>query len=295
MATATHRVESSQQESGNNQPAEATTSNAADASGHNGCECDFEQQVSSVIEQQVVPKLLNSHQAESGDEPTVRGCCAEQVAQFTDLVLNCPDEEAIPACFDQLRAEGYSIGTLYLDLLTPTARRLGDYWKEDLCSFADVTLGLCRLQHLLHLHGADFWIPLDDAKERRRIMLAPSAGEQHSFGLLMVAEFFRRGGWDVWSGPGATTSEMAGIVHDEWFEVVGLSLSAENRIDTLEADIRAIRRRSRNQEVQVLVGGQVFIDHPDWALDVGADDTAANGHQAVDQANSLVSEAGNGS
>ena len=34
----------------------------------------------------------------------------------------------------------------------------------------------------------------------RRALLVSVPGEQHSFGVTMVAEFFRRAGWDAWTG-----------------------------------------------------------------------------------------------
>ena len=38
--------------------------------------------------------------------------------------------------------------------------------------------------------------------EAHRILLLPVPGEQHSFGLLLLAEFFRRAGWHVVRRPG---------------------------------------------------------------------------------------------
>ena len=45
---------------------------------------------------------------------------------------------------------GASVETLYLDLLAPTARHLGDLWDADVCDFTEVTVGLGRLQQVLH-------------------------------------------------------------------------------------------------------------------------------------------------
>ena len=38
---------------------------------------------------------------------------------------------------------------LFLRLLAPAARRLGELWEGDLCTFTDVTIGLSHLQQVL--------------------------------------------------------------------------------------------------------------------------------------------------
>jgi methanogenic corrinoid protein MtbC1 len=123
---------------------------------------------------------------------------------------------------------------------------------------------------------------------RRRIALLPVPGEQHSFGLLMVAEFFQRAGWDVWSEPASTEAELLAVVEQEWFAVIGLSVGCDSLVARLPALLRAIRRTSCNPEIGVMVGGRVFSESPGLAALVGADATAADGRQATLQAETLL-------
>ena len=122
----------------------------------------------------------------------------------------------------------------------------------------------------------------------RRILLVPAPGEQHTFGLAMVATFFRRAGWTVWSEPLACSNDLVGIVRNEWFSVVGFSLSCASRMEALATHIRRVRRASRNPAVGILVGGQVFLERPELVVLVGADATAVDGRQATLQAENLV-------
>jgi len=105
--------------------------------------------------------------------------------------------------------------------------------------------------------------------------------------LLMVSEFFRRAGWDVWSNPSASSNSLIDIVRSEAFDMIGFSASTDKQIDLMSATIRSIRRKSCRQAMGVLVGGRVFNEHPDLAAMVGADLTASDGRQAVLQADNL--------
>ena len=149
-------------------------------------------------------------------------------------------------------------------------------------------MALCRLQQLLHELGPAFRGEVEHREHGRRALLVPVPGEQHSFGLFMVAEFFRRAGWDVASGPPGSVAELVRLVRGEWFAVVGLSVSSDAKLDALASSIRAIRRASRNRAIGVLAGGPVFLEHPELVALVGADATATDGRQATVQARNLL-------
>jgi len=183
---------------------------------------------------------------------------------------------------------GVPLESVYLDLLAPTARRLGRLWDEDQSDFMQVTIGLWRLQEVLHELGPAFLNESESSEPGRRVFLVPVPGDQHTFGAVIVAEFFRRAGWDVWDDPGASKEEIVRIVRSEWFSVVGLSVSCEQHIEGLASVIRAIRRASRNPSIGIMVGGQPFIDHPERVALVGADATASDGRQATLQAQKLL-------
>jgi methanogenic corrinoid protein MtbC1 len=243
------------------------------------------------IEVEIIPRLVLARRAAIGGAPVsaadglIPG--AEEVAALARLVL-AQDGGAASSYVESLRTRGTSIEVLYLELLAPAARRLGELWTADICDFAEVTVGLCRLQQVLHELGPAFRSETDHLDHGRRVLLLPVPGEQHSFGVYMVAEFFRRAGWDVWSGAVESSKELVRIVRRERFAVIGLSVSADNQVDTLSSSIRAVRRASRNRGIGVLVGGPVFVEHPELVPLVGADATAVDGRQAVQQARNLL-------
>ncbi len=246
------------------------------------------------IEADVVPRLVMARRVPVLAVGAVRGdtpdACAEAVVDFTQIVLTRPSG-AGATFVETMRANGATAEKVFVDLLTPTARRMGDLWVADLCSFADVTLGLLRLQHLMRDLSPAFQSEKKRQWHGRQILLLPQPGEQHTFGLLMVAEFFQRAGWDVWSRPLASATEMGGIVHRQWFSIAGLSVSSERHLEALSLGIKDIRRDSRNPAIAVMVGGSLFVDHPELVAQVGADATAADGLQATMRAEDLLAKA----
>jgi methanogenic corrinoid protein MtbC1 len=244
------------------------------------------------IEGEIIPRLMLAHRG-GAVEPSTAGAVGSPAASGSDvalmarLVLKQDPSEAL-AHLDALRKRGVPLDALYLELLAPAARYLGELWEADLCDFTEVTFGLWRLQQLVRELSPAFQHEAEFREHDRRALLLPAPGEQHSFGLFMVAEFMRRAGWDVWAGPAVPLDELLSTLRSEPFAVVGLSVSCESRLDGLASCIHALRRASRNRRIGVMVGGQVFKERPELVALVGADATALDGRQACLQAEGLL-------
>jgi MerR family transcriptional regulator, light-induced transcriptional regulator len=244
------------------------------------------------IEDEIIPRLMLAHRA--GSEPVLRSVAgagqaitADDVKHFAKLVLSHEEDIAF-ASVETLRARGVSVEGIYLELLAPTARYLGKLWEEDLCNFTDVTVGLGRLQRVLRELSPALGRSVEHPSQGRRVLLLPSPGEQHTFGLVMVAEFFRRAGWDVTGGAWAAGADAAELVSAEWFDVVGFSLGSEVHVGALANSVRAVRHATCNQHVAVLVGGPLFGIHPEFMGQVGADGMTIDGREAPALAESLI-------
>lgn len=243
----------------------------------------------STIETEIIPRLVQAHRM-PGAAPAVmvvrpRAGAVEELAQ---IIL---DNRAGMAAghIDALRVDGVSLETIYLDVLTPAARLLGEMWDADLCDFTQVTIGLWRLQQLMYELSPAFQDDAQRGVQIHRAMLVPVPGSQHTLGLLMVAEFFRRAGWGVWGDPAAAEAELVEAAQTSWFDIVGFSVGAVSQLSNLKAAITAIRRASLNPSIAVMVGGPVFIDTPALVAEVGADGTAADAARAVEAATALIS------
>jgi methanogenic corrinoid protein MtbC1 len=261
------------------------------SNGHRSHTAQRVEQLARAVEQEVVPRLIlarrSIHEATSvtvGGEPGLR---AEQAVELARLSLD-GDLGVMIAYVETLHGVGIPVESLYLQLLAPAARHLGELWAADLCTFAEVTLGLMRLQQVMRALSPAFQSEHVTPHCEHQVLLTPIPGEQHSFGLFMVAEFFHRDGWHIWSGPLASLDELANLVRGQRFAIVGLSVSSEAKLDELTATIRAIRRASLNRRVGVMVGGQLFAEHPEVAPMVGADATAKDSRHAIEQAHCLL-------
>ena len=242
------------------------------------------------VEDEVIPRLLMSRQPLSTARARAEAPrpSSEQVSRLVSLVLDADQAKAI-AYVEAMQNGGASIESLFLELLTPAARRLGEMWTEDECTFSDVTMGMIRLGNVMRLLSRAFAGEYKQGVSLPSILLVQMPGEQHGFGLAMVAQFFRRAAWNVRLQPTATSADLVSLVREHWFGIVGISVACSDRLEALAADIVAIRKHSRNRAIGVMVGGPPFLSHPQLASMVGADATAADGRQAVRQAMSLVS------
>jgi methanogenic corrinoid protein MtbC1 len=235
------------------------------------------------IEADVIPRLVQAHRhtTPAANTATLSSPTqsSDQVAGFVALIVGDSDFD-VQAAVDAKRRSGTSVEALYLDLFAPAARLLGEMWSDDLCDFSTVTVALGRLQRLLRELSPAFGTEIEYPANGRRALFAQAADEQHSFGLSMVAEFFRREGWDVFGVIGGAIDDPVVRVRKEWADVVGLSIGSERRLDWLRRCIADVRAASRNPGVVVMVGGPIFTLHPDWVASVGADATARDARDA---------------
>jgi len=232
------------------------------------------------IETDVIPRLVQAHR--SGAANPQPGSAAPQptdIDKFLQQIVLGSEPETL-ALIEGLRERGVSVESLYIDLFGPVARRLGEMWDDDACDFSTVTVALGRLQRLLRELSPAFGTEIEHPANGRRALFVQPRDEQHSFGLSMVAEFFRRDGWDVIGGVGGAVASPVALVRDEWVDVIGFSVGSDLRLPWLQETIAAVRAASRNTALGVLVGGPPFVTQPELALQLGADGTARNGKEA---------------
>lgn len=236
----------------------------------------------TTLETDIIPRLARVHRTQESF-PTRRELPvvidAGDVDRFSRALISVHDKQA-RRTVETLLNMGLHRETLYIDLFAPAARCLGDLWVEDECTFGDVTVGLGRMQFLMHELIASAPLVIEAPMDGHRVLLLASPGEQHTLGLSIVSEFFRAARWDVTCTTDTQAPDPVSTVKSEWFDVIGFSAGTHTRLDWLAIAIADVRRASRNSAIVALVGGPVFSIHPEYVATVGADASAPDGQQA---------------
>jgi methanogenic corrinoid protein MtbC1 len=206
-----------------------------------------ERTVDRTIETELVPRMLMAHQtAPAAPLPVangVRTLTPHDIPSFLEEVLGT-DDAAAAAYVRQLLAEGVSVESIYLELLSPAARELGLRWEDDECSFVDVTVAMGRLQRVLRELSQVFQSEGSEPAKEGQVLLTCLPGEQHTLGLIMVAEFLIRDGFRVHVGTPWSEADLLTMVRTEWFDVIGFSAGCESRLSVLKREIHRIRSNS---------------------------------------------------
>ncbi|MBA3837544.1 MAG: cobalamin-binding protein [Zymomonas sp.] len=246
--------------------------------------------LSAVIEHEIIPRLVASRPRRP--VLAVAGAPGASIADadfevFVPLALSAEADDLLDHA-EGLIARGVSIDTLLVDLLAPTARILGEYWESGRCDFVDVTMGMWRLQEVVHELSARVPVTLPYGKGWRALF-SPVPGDQHSFASVVLDEIFAREGWFTDRLGETTAPALLDKVAADWFDLIGLTIGCASHMAALPSFIAALRGVSVNPRLVVMVGGGIFVEAPSLAAEVGADGTAADARQAVNVASKLVS------
>jgi methanogenic corrinoid protein MtbC1 len=182
------------------------------------------------------------------------------------------DADAGTAVIARLQADGVPIDEIYTVYLAAAARRMGEKWESDEISFTDVTSAASRILAILRALRDPFRSTRPFSDRSALFLAVPD--EQHTIGVTMAADLFRREGWDV--------DLMIGASHDDVIDRVGTSdalvvgLTAHGR-QSLAALIRLILAiRVVNPAVNVLVCGHIVEEADDVIALIGADGYASD-------------------
>lgn len=246
--------------------------------------------LNEVVGREILPRLARARRGLTANQ-TAAHAIATTEGDTQELVrlLVRGETTDIMGFIEALRRRGVTAESLYIGILPDAARCLGVLWQEDRSDFLQVTIGLGHLQHVARTLSPEFQADAPrGANTAGSILLLPAPNEQHTLGLLILAEFFRRSGWHVAGGPVSAGVGPAGMVRRAWFDVVGFSVASEDRTQELAQCIHRVRRASRNPTLGVMVGGPLFLAHPELVARLGADSAAVDAPGAVRQASDLM-------
>jgi len=245
----------------------------------------------SIVESQIIPGLLNSERIRRPHLSLVSSSHAkpsqQEIEVFIDLCVSESSKDAQSFVDDFLDA-GLSTEDVFLNLIAPAARNLGSEWDDDRMDFSQVNLGLVRLHSIAN--EIRFTSKSDQfAKAKaRRVMIASAPGSMHMLGTTIVADFFRKEDWQVVVAISSSANELIQTVSNEWFDVLGLSLSIDQQLTGLADLIDQFKNLSLNPRMVVMLGGPIFYAKKLDANDFGANGICDNAKHAVSLAVSLL-------
>ena len=248
----------------------------------------------ALVESEIIPRLMVAHGREGDDLVTAAAAPHDPTISYHEAKAFAPlaitlDASALLDHVDIFVQRGVTIDTIFVDLLAPAARHLGEMWDEDTADFVTVTMALWRLQEVVRELSARVPVRGSVGEDHvRTALFAVMPGDDHSFGTVIVEDVFRRAGWATDLMTDTSTSTLLAMVARNHYDLVGLTVSGTVCADDAPSLINAVRSVSRNPFVGIMVGGSIFNVAPQLAIDIGADATAPDALQALTVAATLV-------
>ncbi|MGB3471258.1 MAG: cobalamin-dependent protein [Erythrobacter sp.] len=252
--------------------------------------------VNAVLEGDIIPRLLMAHASglpdgarEVGSRPGLE-IDPEDMQRFADLPLKLEAPSLLEEV-DRFLDQGVSVEAIYLDMLAPAARRLGEMWTNDECDFVDVTMGLWRLQEVMREVSMRSPVPIMGSEAPRSALFCPIPGDVHSFGAQMIEEVFARAGWQSEVMLQPERRELLDLLARKPVDVLGLTVSRSCPGSALASLIKAARSVAVNPHLSIIVGGHMINQKPGIVAEIGADGTGDDARAALETAERLVAGA----
>lgn len=208
-----------------------------------------------------------------------------QAQQYKDLLLTAKKQEALQL-IEGLADSHISIRNIFLDILQPVQREIGNLWHANKISVAQehYSTGLTQLSM------ARLYPRLFNAEPKKYNMVAACvSGELHELGLRMVTDIMEMEGWDTcFLGANTPNDAIIQTILERKADLMAISVTFALNLHKAEALISKIRSNSELQHVKIMVGGYPFLHDGNLWKRIGADSFATDASLAAKIAVSLV-------
>ncbi|MFN8110370.1 MAG: cobalamin-dependent protein [Thermoleophilia bacterium] len=196
------------------------------------------------------------------------------------------DEDGMRTAVWQAVGRDARLDEVYLDLMAPVLREVGERWLAGTASVAQ--------EHFCTTAVLRFMGELRDLRPPApvtglRVVLAGVETSRHDVGLQMVGDLLDADGWRVFSlGTDLPATAIRGAVAQIRPDLLGLSASAPTGLRTVKEVVDAIRGTRVLDGLPVMVGGLAFTQPQRQVREAGADGWAADARDAVHTARRLL-------
>lgn len=179
-----------------------------------------------------------------------------------------------PLAFEELKPElkrARITAALLADVYIPeVARRLGQAWMDDCASFAEVTMGVARMQAILREIGSAWIADASGQVDGPTLLVVLPIGEQHTLGAMVLAGQLRRLGVSVSMQIAPSVADLGAYVAARRFDGAMISVAGDGALETCAKLIKIIKSSSVTP-IKVAVGGALLETGNDLLQLTGAD------------------------
>lgn len=229
---------------------------------------------------QATPQARRDHAPNALDE--------EEINRIADLLLNA-EEDAFEYAIKTHKAHGVPIDYIVLDLIPEIARKLGKHWEEDSLSFADVSIGVNKLERVIYKLDYLFQANQLERQQNKSIFVSGCPGSQHSLGTLIFTNFLTFSGWQVHRPNKVNIDCMVEGVESKNHQALAISVATNEQLEQLPSLISLLRQKSKNPKIIVLIGGPLYNKTPDAFDDIQADIKACSPEESVQKLEQYLS------
>jgi MerR family transcriptional regulator, light-induced transcriptional regulator len=215
----------------------------------------------------------------------------EEIDEITQLLLSSK-EDAFELAITFLKTHGTSINYIVLDLIPAIARRLGKQWEDDILSFAEVSIGVNKLERVIHKLDYLFQVTQLEKRGNQSILISVFPGSQHSLGTLILSNYFIHSGWNVYRPDNANLESINYKLESTNHDAIAISISCDDQLQQLPNIISSLREKSKNPKIMVLIGGPLYNKAPAKFDHIQADVKAFTPEESVEKLEQLLSQLG---
>lgn len=213
----------------------------------------------------------------------------EEVNKLTNLLLDS-QEGSFEFAITILKTHGASINYIVLELIPEIARRFGKQWEDDSLSFAEVSMGVSKLERAIHKLDYLFQANQLDRQQNKAIFISGFPGSQHSLGSLIFGNFLTFCGWQVHRPNQANLDSIVYGVSSKILQAIAISVSTNQQLEQLPSLIDLLRQKSQNPKIIVLVGGPLYNKSPEAFDHIQAEVKAFSPEESVQKLEQHLSQ-----
>ena len=204
-----------------------------------------------------------------------------EIIALCDALLS-QDEAAAAQFIMHLRHNGTKTEDIHLIYMARAARMLGDMWDDNKIDFVTVTLGTGRLLAIMRGMRPLFETPLPVLG--KTAIFASVPGENHTIGVRMATDIFRKDGWEIDLKVGLDHNSLVDQIERQPSGIIGLSIGGKHSMEPLSKLVVALNICCPNS--LILVCGQ-DVEHSKPVLQLMGLDAIA---ETFDEAKQKMAE-----